>query len=167
MTYEEWEIEVPAVLKADAIWRVQAFRLASYISVVAGVDADLIAEKAWLVKSAGQLASASESIPANIAEGYARLSAKDRVRYYEYALGSLDETKSRYVSLSRRFEPSLVDARLKVLGSITRLVLKMIRSGRLLSPDEEPPPQEPPQEPPPQEPPSRRPPEDSSRDSPE
>lgn len=36
MTYEEWEAGVPAVLKADAIWRVQALRLGSYLSVVAG-----------------------------------------------------------------------------------------------------------------------------------
>src|SRR5690349_23360127 len=102
MTYEEWEAGVAEVLRRDAIWKVQAFRLASYLSAVAGADADEIAAAAWLVKSAGQLASASESIPANIAEGYARLSPKDRVRYYEYALGSVDETKSRYVSLSRR-----------------------------------------------------------------
>ena len=136
MTYEEWEAAAPTVLKADAIWRVQAFRLASYVSVVAGIDADRIAEKAWLVKSAGQLAGASESIPANIAEGYARFSSKDRIRFYEYALGSLNETKSRYVSLSRRLAPALVEARLTVLASITRLLLKMIQSGRLLGTDE-------------------------------
>jgi len=29
MTYDEWEATVPAALKAYAIWRVQAFRLAS------------------------------------------------------------------------------------------------------------------------------------------
>ena len=151
MTYEEWEAGVPAVLKADAIWRVQAFRLGSYLSAVAGSDADLIAEEPWLVKSAGQLASASESIPANIAEGYGRLSPKDRIRYYEYGLGSVDETKSRYVSLSRRFAPSLIDSRLKVLASITRLMLKMIQSGRLLASAEEPPLEEPPPQNPPPE----------------
>ena len=142
MTYDEWEATVPALLKADAIWRVQAFRLAGYAGAVAGRDADSIAEHSWLVKSAAQLASAAESIPANIAEGYARLSPKDRVRYYEYALGSAAETRSRYVTLSRRFDPSVLDARLRVLASITRLVLTMIRSGRLkaTSPDDPPPP---------------------------
>ena len=142
MTYDEWEVTVPALLKADAIWRVQAYRLASYVSAVAGYDADAIAEAPWLVKSASQLASCSESIPANIAEGYARLSPKDRIRYYEYALGSAAEAKSRYVSLTRRFDASLVDARLTVLASISRLVLTMIRSGRLKppTPDDPPPP---------------------------
>jgi four helix bundle protein len=162
MTYEEWEADVPAVLKADAIWRVQAFRLASYLGAVAGVDADLVAEKPWLMKSAAQLASASESIPANIAEGYARLSPKDRIRFYEYALGSADETKSRYLTLSRQFAPTLVDARLTVLASITRLVLRMIQSGRLRPPRPEPPLLEPPlsEAPPPRPPSSGAPPEE-------
>lgn len=138
MTYDEWEVTVPAMLKADAIWRVQAFRLASHLSAVAGFDADTIAEAPWLVKSAGQLASCSESIPANIAEGYARLSPKDRIRFYEYALGSANEAKSRYVTLSRRLDPQLVNARLAVLTSVTNLVLTMIRSGRLTDPPKEP-----------------------------
>lgn len=83
MTYDQWEATVPATLKSDALWRVQAFRLASYLAAVASLDADGIAEAPWLVKSAGQLSSAAESIPANVAEGYARLSPKDRIRYYE------------------------------------------------------------------------------------
>ena len=144
MTYDEWEATVPRTLKADAIWKVQAYRLASYVACEAGFDADKVAESPWLVKSAGQLASASESVPANIAEGYARLSPKDRIRYYEYALGSAAETKSRYVTLRRRFDPSLVEARLDVLASISRLVLKMIQSGRLKPrPPDDPPPAEP------------------------
>ena len=96
MSYGEWEATVPGTLKADAIWRVQAYRLASYVGSEAGFDADTVAERRWLVKSAGQLASAAESVSANIAEGYARLSPKDRIRYYEYALGSAAEAKSRY-----------------------------------------------------------------------
>jgi four helix bundle protein len=144
MTYEEWERTVPAALRADAIWRVQAFRLASYLGAAAGSDADRVADQPWLVKSAAQLASAAESISANIAEGYARLSPKDRIRYYEYALGSAGETKSRYLSLSRRFDPPLLDARLAILQSVTRLVLKMIRSGRLLSSPDDSPSQDPP-----------------------
>ena len=145
MTYDEWEATVPGTLKADAIWKVQAYRLASYVGCEAGFDADTVAERPWLVKSAGQLASAAESVPANIAEGYARLSPKDRIRYYEYALGSAAEAKSRYLTLSRRFDPSLVEARLDILASVSRLVLKMIQSGRLKSrrPDEPPPPPEP------------------------
>ena len=113
MTYDQWELTVPVLVRADAIWRVQAFRLASYVGAVAGSDADAMAEQPWLARSAGQLSSAAESIAANIAEGYARLSPKDRIRYYEYALGSVAETKSRYVSLTRRLEPSVIDARLK------------------------------------------------------
>lgn len=145
MSYGEWEATVPGTLKADAIWRVQAYRLASYVGSEAGFDADTVAERRWLVKSAGQLASAAESVSANIAEGYARLSPKDRIRYYEYALGSAAEAKSRYVTFARRFDQSLVDARLAILASVSRLVLTMIQSGRLKPrpPEDPPPPPEP------------------------
>jgi four helix bundle protein len=134
MTSDEWEATVPAGLKSDAVWRVQAFRLGSYIGAVSVDDAEIVATRPWLLKSAAQLSSAGGSIPANITEGYSRLSPKDRIRFYEYALGSVNEAKSRYVTLSRRFDPALVDSRLEVLTSIARLVLKMIHSGRLKPP---------------------------------
>lgn len=111
MTYDKWEATVPRPLKADAIWKVQAYRLASYVACEAGFDADKVAESPWLVKSAGQLASAAESVPANIAEGYARLSPKDRIRYYEYALGppprrSRGTSPSSAVSIHRSLRPA-------------------------------------------------------------
>jgi len=133
MTYEEWESTVPAAVKADVIWRVQAFRLGSFLAASADLDAESMADQPRLAKSAAQLSGAAASIAANIAEGYARLSPKDRIRYYEYALGSAGEAKSWYITLSRSLDPSRVDSRLAVLTSITRLLLKMIRSGRLQS----------------------------------
>jgi four helix bundle protein len=138
MTYEQWEVTVPAGIRGDALWRVQAYRLASYLAAVADVDAELIETHPRRAKIAAQLATAASSIPANIAEGYVRLSARDRVRYYEYAYGSAAETKSRYVSASRAFPPGLPDARLVILNSISRLLLKMIQSGRLQSTDPDP-----------------------------
>jgi four helix bundle protein len=134
MTYEEWEASVPAGIRGDAIWRVQAFRLASFLAAAADRDCEEIATLPRLVKASAQLSGAASSVPANIAEGYTRLSPRDRVRYYEYALGSAAEAKSWYLSLSRSLPPPTVDARLVTLTSISRLLLKMIRSGRLQSP---------------------------------
>lgn len=134
MTYDEWEVAVPRGMKDDAVWRVQAFRLASYLAASADRDSEAIANTPRLGKAAAQLASATASIAANVAEGYTRLSPKDRIRYYEYALGSAAEAKAWYVTLARSLDAPVVDARLAVLTSITRLLLKMIRSGRLQSP---------------------------------
>ena len=79
MTYEEWEAGVPAGFRRDTLWRVQAYRLASYLAEVADVDAELIGTNPRRAKIAAQLTTAASSIPANIAEGYVRLSARDRV----------------------------------------------------------------------------------------
>lgn len=133
VNYDEWEATVPQGLRDDTIWRVQAFRLASYLSAVAELDSESIAVDKRLTRSAAQLVDAAGSIPANVIEGYSRLSPKDRIRYYEYALGSANEAKSRYLSLARRLPPPILDARLSTLNSITRFVQKMIRSGRLRS----------------------------------
>jgi four helix bundle protein len=144
MTYDEWETSVPAGIRGDAIWRVQAFRLGSYVAAAADFDCEGMQSQPRLAKAMAQLSSAAASVPANIAEGYVRLSPRDRIRYYEYALGSAAEAKSWYVSLSRSLPPATVDARLATLTSITRLLLKMIQSGRLQStPSPSPPPSPP------------------------
>jgi four helix bundle protein len=134
MNYDEWEVTVPDEIRGEVIWRVQAFRLASFLAAAADFDCEGIAGQPRFAKVTAQLTDAAASIPANIAEGYARLSPRDRVRYYEYAYGSAAEAKSRYLSLRRALSSSVVDARLLTLASIGRLLLKMIRSGRPDSP---------------------------------
>jgi len=130
MTYEEWESTVPEVIKADRIWRVQAFRLASYLSACAESDSLELEGDPKVLQLLAQLRRASASVAANIAEGYPRRSTRDRVRYYEYALGSAEESKTWYFSLRASLDSASLEARLSVLRSIVRLLLTMIRSSR-------------------------------------
>ena len=130
MNYDEWELSVPQVIKADLIWRVQVFRLASFLSACAQRDVRSIGDDARFVALGAQLCRAAGSVPANIAEGYPRQSTKDRVRFYEYALGSAEETKTWYLSLRESIDDETLDERLTLLRSITRLLLTMIRSIR-------------------------------------
>lgn len=130
MSYDEWEATVPEAIKIDRMWRVQAFRLASYLSACAAVDTREITDDRRYAQLVIQLRRAAGSAPANIAEGYPRISAKDRVRYYEYALGSAAEAQTWYMSLRELFPPEVLAERLSLLRSITRLLLTMIRSSR-------------------------------------
>ncbi|MFL5561473.1 MAG: four helix bundle protein [Gemmatimonadaceae bacterium] len=130
MEYDEWERTVPPVLKGDLLWRVQAYRLAAFLGHCADEDTRRISGDARFVQNAAQLCRAAGSIAANTAEAYSRQSKRDRIRFYEYALGSAAEAKTWYLGIRSALDAPTLDARLAVLQSITRLLLTMIRSSR-------------------------------------
>lgn len=94
--YAEWERALGDVLREDPVWRMKAYRLAAYAADVGWADSQLI-KREWLTGPvAPQLYRALGSIGANLAEGYSRSSGKDRVRLFEYALGSARESRHWY-----------------------------------------------------------------------
>ncbi len=130
MTYEEWDANVHDTVKRDATWHVQAYRLGLYMADCAWLDCERLAADPRGASAAQQLVRAVGSVPANVAEGYAKRSAKDRVRYFEYALGSVAEARAWYVTAARGLSPDVVRTRCEVLLSLTRLLLAMIRGER-------------------------------------
>jgi four helix bundle protein len=128
--YDDWERTVPTVLKDDLLWRVQAYRLAAFLGHCADEDMRRISGDARFVHNAAQLCRAAGSITANTAEAYSRQSKRDRIRFYEYALGSAAEAKTWYLGMRSVLDAATLEARLGVLQSITRLLLTMIRSAR-------------------------------------
>ncbi len=79
---------------------------------------------------ADQLYRALGSIGANLAEGYSRGSAKDRARFYEYALGSARESRDWYFKGRYVLGECVTEHRLKLLTQIVRLLLTMIPQQR-------------------------------------
>ena len=139
MTYEEWEATVPDDVKREPLWHVQAYRLALLLADGAELDTRGLRDGSSdprFVKNAAQLCAAAGSVAANIAEGYPRRSGKDRCRYYEYALTSLAETKSWYLTVRRSIDPAVMTLRLATMRSISRLLLTMMRSARAAGADE-------------------------------
>lgn len=139
MTYDEWEKSLPEIVRNDANFRVQAFRLASFVSACAELDTRHVVRDPRFVKSAAQLCDASGSISANIADGYPRRSGADRARFFEYALTSTAEVKARYLHTRVPLPAGTIEARYPVLTSITRLLKTMIRSSRPPEEDDPPP----------------------------
>jgi len=130
MTYDEWEPTIPLAVRQDVIWRVQAYRLALYLAGCAEEDTRPLRGDARFADTAAQLCRAAGSVAANIAEGYPRQSGRDRIRYYEYALGSAAEVKVWYLNGRTTLPPGVIEDRFALLRSITRLLLTMIRSTR-------------------------------------
>lgn len=99
MTYEEWVKTVPATIRADAVWRMEVYRLAEYIAYLAFDDSEKIARKPYRISLADQLYRAVCSVSANICEGFSCPTPMEQARFYSYALRSAREARSWYLKL--------------------------------------------------------------------
>src|SRR5438067_2166893 len=90
--YARWEETVPQPIKADSVWRVEAFRLALFAGDLGWHDTGKLLASHQMRSVADQLYRSLGSISANIAEGYSRGTSKERAHFYEYALGSARES---------------------------------------------------------------------------
>jgi four helix bundle protein len=105
-SFESWEATVDAEQRADPLWRMSAYRLALYALDTGWEDARKL-ERTRITRSVReQLYKALGSIAANIAEGYSRSSGADRVRHFEYALGSARESQVWYRAGRRVIGPT-------------------------------------------------------------
>ena len=80
---------------------------------------------------AAQMRRAAVSIPANIAEGFAKRSRPDKARYMNVAEGSLEETRY-YLVLARDLGYGSTDELIALLDEVSRLLNSYARS--LLAP---------------------------------
>jgi len=75
------------------VYELDVYKLAEDLSDMIWNDFDKWSNKAQ--KTIGyQVIRSSDSIAANIAEGYGRYTPADRKKFYLYSRGSLEETKS-------------------------------------------------------------------------
>lgn len=79
---------------------------------------------------ADQLYRSTGSVSANITEGYSRNSNKEKARFYEIALGSARESKDWYFKSRHILGEKRSYHRIKLLTSITKLLLTMINEKR-------------------------------------
>ena len=83
------------------VYELDVYRLAEELSDMVWNDFDQWNKK--VQNTVGyQIIRSSDSIAANIAEGYGRYTPADRKRFYLYSRGSLEETKSWLRKLIRK-----------------------------------------------------------------
>lgn len=131
MNYKEWEGLVSKAITADSLWKMTAYWLALFIGDVGWLDVGKLMKDRRTIGIAGQLYEAlGSSISANLAEGYSRGTAKDRARFYEYALGSARESWDWYFKGRHVLGETVTEHRLNLLAEIIRLLLTMIPQQR-------------------------------------
>jgi len=91
MNYSEWEKSVPSVIKEDSLWTVEAYRLSLFLADISWHDATKLSNDRRTRSLSDPLYRSVSSMSANIEEGYSKQSSKDRARFYEYALGLLED----------------------------------------------------------------------------
>jgi len=135
MNYADWARSVPQEITDDALWRVEAYRLALFVADRGWHDVSKLMQDRRTLRLSDQLYRSLGSVSANLAEGYSRGTGKDRARFCEYALGSARESRDWYYKGRHVLGESVTDYRLSLLTQIIRLCLVMIpqQRGRILS----------------------------------
>jgi four helix bundle protein len=128
--------EIPQATSGDPLHRMRAYRLACELVTESWEDAERLTHHRTTEKVSGQLYAAVGSIAANLGEGYAHSSGKDRARIFEYALGSARESIAWFRSAEPVLGSEVVAKRVEKLDEIRRLLLAIIprERGRLIRP---------------------------------
>jgi four helix bundle protein len=129
----EWEQTVPAAIKDDTLWRMKVYRLALFAADLGWSDVTRLMQDKRTISVADQLYRALGSVSSNIAEGYGKSSGKDRVRFFEYALGSARESRDWYYKARHILGDDLMPSRIELQSQIIRLLLTIIPVQRQLT----------------------------------
>ncbi|MCX6891619.1 MAG: four helix bundle protein [Verrucomicrobia bacterium] len=130
MNYDEWIKSVPADITGDVLWRVEAYRLALFMSELGWHDVTKLLRDKRTLEVSDQLYRALGSIAANISEGYSRGGGRDRAHFYEYALGSARESRGWYYNGRHVLGEAVAEHRIRLLTQIIRLLLTKIPDQR-------------------------------------
>jgi four helix bundle protein len=118
--------EVPDSDRGDPLQRMRAYRLACEVVRESWEDAEKLTHHRTMEKVSAQLYAAVGSIVANLGEGYAHSSGKDRARIFEYALGSARESIAWFRSAEPVLGADVVAARVGKLDEIRRMLMAII-----------------------------------------
>lgn len=130
MNYAEWEKTISETIRADSLWKMTAYRLATLVGDLAWYDSTKLAQDHRMLRLSDQLYGAVGSIGANLAEGYSMGTGKNRARYYEYALGSARESRDWYNKSRHVLTNAIVEHRMGLLAEIIKLLLTMVPQQR-------------------------------------
>ena len=130
MTYDEWMRTVPAAIREDNVWNLEAFRLGLFLSDIAWNDITKLARDRRTHSLSDQLQRAVGGITLTISEGFSRSTGKERARFYEYSLGSARETRIAYYQGRHVLGETVFTHRLDISTRVVKLTLTMVRSQR-------------------------------------
>ena len=130
MSLDEWVETAPGALRDSPLWKVRVYQIGTYVARLAGQDAAALERLPRFADTVSQLVKSAGSLPATVSEGYSRQSRRERIKYYEYALGSAREATTWYSNAADTLPAEMVEDRLTLLARACQLLLKMIQNER-------------------------------------
>lgn len=130
MNLDEWVQTAPTALRESPMWKVRVYQIGTCVARLASQDAAALEGHPRFEKTVAQLVKSAGSVSATVAEGYSRLSRRERIKYYEYALGSAREATTWYSNAADALPAEMVEERLTLLARACQLLLKMIQNER-------------------------------------
>jgi four helix bundle protein len=126
VSFEEWQKTVHESIRAEKFWSLIAYQKALYLYNLLWHDTDK-----WLKDPRGQTLSkqitgSSDSICANIEEGFGRGLGKQLIQFYLYSLGSARETKGRIYRAKEFYTADVLNQRLNLASEVVALILTEI-----------------------------------------
>ena len=130
MDLDEWVEAAPAALRESPLWKVRVYQIGTCIARLAAEDAAALETHPRFADTVSQMVKSAGSISATVAEGYSRQSRRERIKYYEYGLGSAREATTWYSNAGDSLPADVIDHRLTLLARACQLLLKMIQNER-------------------------------------
>jgi len=126
LTFEEWHKTVPDSIRSEKFWSLIAYQKGLYLYNLLWQDTE-----EWRKDERGQILSkqiigSSDSVCANIEEGFGRGLGKQLVQFYVYSLGSARETKGRIYRAKAFYTPETLNHRLNLASEVVALILTEI-----------------------------------------
>ena len=127
---EEWEARQREALKKDPIWKLRCYREALFLAELAREDVDSARDLSSRVSTCDQLLRSVTSVSANLAEGYGRSTALDRIKFFNYAICSAREAVTWYQSFFFDRHDPRADDRFERLSRVRGMLFALITNQR-------------------------------------
>jgi four helix bundle protein len=123
-------MSVAEQVRLDPLWGLRVYRAALYAGELGTRDSAWLAKQPGCAEVARQIALSTSAISLEIADGYSRRARRDRVRFYESALGNARMSRDCYYKARAALGENAAGARISLHTSIIRILMVLLRKDR-------------------------------------
>ena len=133
MNFETWEQNIREEIRSDPLWNLMIYRQAMFLCEIGWYDATKLTKDPRTIQLSDMLYRSLGAISAYLAEGYSRGSGRNRVQFYESALGAARASRDWYYKGRHVLGERVADHRIKTLSGFIEALQGAIDGYRVKS----------------------------------